>query len=440
METIDFGSGGTQEAAPVADAQPGRNRWLLPALIIAGVLAIAAVAFATMNASDSGDGAESPQAAMQALFDGLADQNLLASVDAFLPSEADPATEYAVAMTDELKRLGVLSAAADPENVVGIDLEFTDVSYDVVEFAPGFARVYLTGGQATVSGDPASLPLGDLLYDNLTDEQLDELLNTGNVTETSPMTDDEFFLVAVEDDGWHLSLWYTIAEAIRLDAGGPVPDFGNPIEALGAESPEAAVRAAIEEALDLDLEGLVSMLPPEEMRALYDYLPLVLDDFDEQVGLLGAFVDIRLDSLETNSSNAADGRVRVAIETFAVSFESAFLEIDGSLAFDGECFDIAINDNGGNLSGFGELPPRINSCDVESELGSALELPDFLGDVQPATTGLIAVEEDGRWYVSPTYTVGDALLESLKVWDAESIQQYIDFLTTLDMGASPALF
>ena len=442
METFDQDPGtNDQIAAPVTEPTATRSRWLVPGLIIVAVLAIGAVALATMNAADSGDGAESPEAAMQLLFDGLAAEDLIAGAGAFLPSEANPAIEYTTAITDELKRLNVLSGAADPESIVGLDLDFTDMTYDVVEIAPGFARVYVTGGNATASADPASLPLGDLLYDNLSDPELDELLNSGPQSDTSSMAGEDFFMVAVDDGGWYLSLWYTIAEAARLDAGGPVPDFGNGLDPVGAGSAKEAVEAAFRELLDLDLEGLVGMLPPEEMRALYDYLPLILDDYNQQVGTLGAFVDIQLDALETTTTGAGDGKVRVAVTSFAISFDSLFLEIDGSINFDGKCLDVAVNDRGGNLSGFGELPPRINTCDLQNELGSAADLPEFLSDIGSAQVGLIAVQgEDKRWYVSPSHTIGDAIVQSLDVWDAATIQEYLDFLMDFDMGASPALF
>lgn len=429
-------------ATPVLEApSKPRNRWLMPGLITAGVLAIGAVAFATMNATDAAEGFEEPELAMEQLFVGLAAQDFVASAEAFLPSEADPAVEYATATIAELKRLGVLSDSADLEDFPGIDLEFSGLTYDVVEIAPGFARVYVTGGEATSTMDPAALPLGSLLSENIPDEELNGLLSSGPQSDVSSMAGEDFFMVAVDDDGWYLSLWYTIAEAARLDAGGPVPDFGNGLQAAGAASAEEAVRAAFNELLELDLEGLAVLLPPDEMRALHDYLPLVLDDYNQQVGTLAAFINIELDSLETTTSDAGDGKVRVAVDTFAVSFESPFLEIDGAITFDGQCFDVAINDNGGNLSGLGEIPPRINSCELEDQLGATAQVPDFLTAVKSAEVGLIAVEaEDGLWYISPVHTVGDAMLQSLEVWDASTIQEYIDFLMNFEMGASPALF
>lgn len=408
-------------------------------MIIAGVVAIGAVALATMNASDSGDGAASPEAAMQVLFDGLASEDLIASAGAFLPSEAEPAVEYMTAITDELQRLEVLSDAADPADVVGIDLEFTGVTYDVVEFAPGFARVYVTGGDANASADPAALPLGDLVYNNLPEGALDELLNSGPQSDTSPMGGDDFFMVAVDDGGWYLSAWYTIAELARLEAGGPVPDFDNGLAAVGADSAEAAVATAFHALLDLDLAGFVGMMSPDETGALYDYLPLVMDDYNEQIATLGAFVDVQLDSLETSASSAGDGRVRVAIDAFAVSFQSPFLEVDGTIDFDGECVDIAINDRGGSLSGFGELPPRINSCDLTDTFGVAGGVPDLLANVGPTNAGIIVVQEGDGWYLSPSHTLGDAIVQWLRVWDAKTIQDYIEFLMDFDMGASPAL-
>lgn len=187
------------------------------------------------------------------------------------------------------------------------------------------------------------------------------------------------------------------------------------------------------------------MLPPTEMRALYDYMPLVMGDYNETVGAFSSFVTIDLQSLGTSVTDATGGAKRVKIESFAIEFSSFFLEIDGAISYDGACFDITINDQGGALSEFGgSIPEHINSCDADlaGALGSditGIETPDFLADLGAANTGLIAVEEDGRWYVSPTESLGDALLQGLMVWDKATLQQYIDLLIELGSGAGSGL-
>jgi len=72
---------------------------------------------------------------------------------------------------------------------------------------------------------------------------------------------------------------------------------------------------------------------------------------------------------------------------------------------------------------------------------TGMDSPDFIGDIGAADTGLLAVEEDGRWYLSPTETLGDTMLQGLKVWDRETLQQYIDWLIEVGGEAgSAALF
>ena len=261
------------------------------------------------------------------------------------------------------------------------------------------------------------------------------------------MGGEDFYLVAVEDDGWYLSFWYTMMDAIFSETGYGTPAFGNGLAAVGADSPEAAVEDAFRELLSLDLEGLIGMLPPTEMRALYDYMPLVMDDYNETVGAFGSFITIDLTSLGTSVSDAADGAKRVKIETFDIAFSSFLMEIDGAISFDGACFDITLNDQSGALSQFGtDIPDHINTCDQEiaDMLGSGMtgmEMPDFIGDIGAAETGLLAVEEDGRWYLSPTETLGDTMLQGLKVWDRDTLQQYIDWLIEVGGEAgSAALF
>ncbi len=437
-----------QIAAPMPEQPTGNDRGrklVLGGLILLAVIAIAAVAFATMNAGRSNDGAESPEAAMQKFFDGLSAEDLVASVDAFLPSEADPVIDYTGSIGTELKRLDVLTDDVNPQAISGLSLEFTDLTFRTEPIAEGFVRVYLTDGDVLFDVDPAELPLGNLILDNIPPESREEFL-TDPPPESDSLAGEDFYMVAVEEDGaWYLSLWYTAMDAIFTETGYGTPSFGNGVTPIGANSAEAAVEAAFRELLSLDLEGLIGMLPPTEMRALYDYMPLVMADYNETVGAFGSFVTIDLNSLGTSVTDAGDNTKRVKIESFDLAFSSFFLEIDGAISFDGACFDITINDASGTLSGFGApIPDHINTCDSEiaDALGSGLtgiETPDFLGDLGAADTGILAVEEDGRWYVSPTETLGDAVLQGLKIWDKETLQEYIEWIVEVGSGSDSLL-
>jgi hypothetical protein len=438
-----------QVAAPMPEEPLGGNRsrmWILGGLLTIAIIAIAAVAFATMNAGRSNDGAESPEAAMRKFFAGLNNEDLVAAVDAFLPGEADPVINYTGPIGSELKRLDVLTDGVNPQGISGINLEFTDLVLREEKIAEGFTRVYVTSGDAFVDIDPAELPIGSLILDNLPPESRAEL-DQDLPPESDSMAGEDFYMVAVlENGGWYLSFWYTVMDAIFSETGYGTPDFGAGVEPAGADSPEAAVEAAFREVLALDLEGLIGMLPPTEMRALYDYMPLVFDDYNETVGAVGSFVTIELESLGTSVSDAANGAKRVQIETFDIVFSSFFFEVDGAIRYDGACFDVTINDAGGALSEFGAaIPENINSCDpaIADALGSGLtgvEMPDFLGDLGAAETGLVAVEENGRWFVSPTETLGDSLLRGLKIWDRATLQQYIDWLIEFGIGANTTGF
>jgi hypothetical protein len=439
---------GGQVAAPMPDqpAGGGRTRKLvLIGLIALAVIAIAAVAVATMNAGRSNDGADSPEAAMQKLFDGLSEENLVAAVDAFLPGEADPVVQYTGSIGSELKRLEVLSDDVSPTAVGGINMEFSDLEFRTENIADGFVRVYVTNGDAMIDIDPSELPLGRMVLDNLPQDGRDAL-NEDPPPESDSMAGGDFYMVAVEEDGsWYLSYMYTVMDLIFSETGYGTPDFGAGLAPIGADSADAAVENAFRELLSLDLEGLIGMLPPTEMRALYDYMPLVMDDYNETVGAFGSFITIDLHSLGTSVADADGGAKRVTIDSFDIEFSSFFLEIDGAITFDGACFDITINDQGGALSGFGAaVPEHINTCDADlaGALGSditGVETPDFLGDLGSAETGLIAVEEDGRWYVSPTETLGDAVLQGLRIWDEATLQQYIDWLIDLDASGGAGL-
>ena len=152
-----------QVAAPIPEQPVGGDRTrklVLGGLIALAVIAIAAVAFATMNAGRTNDGSESPEAAMQKLFDGLSNEDLVAAVDAFLPGEADPIISYTGSIGTELKRLDVLTDGINPQGISGINMEFTDLEFRTEEIAPGFVRVFITNGDAFIDIDQAELPIG----------------------------------------------------------------------------------------------------------------------------------------------------------------------------------------------------------------------------------------------------------------------------------------
>ena len=164
----------------------------------------------------------------------------------------------------------------DMSAIDGIDLELVGFEPRIERPSEDLAHIYL--GTGTVSGNitVAELPLGQLVLDRLDAEQ--QAFTDSGIQTTEPSSTP---LVAVERDGrWYLSLWYTVAENIRLDVGSPMPDPFDRPAAIGGDTPEAAVRLLFEEMVDLDVRRMIGALDPEEMAVLYDYAPLFLDEIE----------------------------------------------------------------------------------------------------------------------------------------------------------------
>jgi hypothetical protein len=230
-----------------------------------------------------------------------------------------------------------------------------------------------------------------------------------------------------------------------------VPDFGNSeIQTIGADSPDAAVEQLLAEALDLDLAGVIGMLPPDEMRVLYDYVPLFLDEADEaaqEVRDDGFDADVRELSLRTDGSGSTR---RVVVESFEIA---AGVDDGGSgtATWDGECFafEITYEDEWESWDG-DRLTDRFEGCndgtvevngesifEDEDELFDEVVAPmqDMFGGDGSAMLAFTVVETGGKWYVSPTRSLFEPMLVALRGIDSDELRDFIEGL--LDELESP---
>lgn len=387
----------------VAPAPPAPRRSRRVVAVAVGIVALlAASAFAVVSIT-GGDGSGSPEDAVRALLDAGSHEDLIGVMEALPPGERAAIMDPVKDIAGELKRLGILDSGLDLSNVGGLDLEFRDVELTSRPLADGIAEVSITRGTAYGRSIPQDLPIGP---------ELDRIMKGwgGSAATTVPAstsTEDMagVRLVAIDEGGgWHVSLFYSIAEAARRDSDKPLPPFGHGVEARGAASPEAAVEDMVRAATALDVRRLIELTPPDEMRALHDYAPLFIDDADRAAAdMRQSGTSVQIDDLVTEAKGSGDTR-HVGVKKIALRVTDG--DTSGSFAWDGRCMNFDPGDGG-------EVRHECTD-DAKSPLHD-MKVPDDLG--------ITVVQRDGAWYVSPTRTLLDLLVGALRAVDKDSLDK-----------------
>ena len=426
-----------------AETAPRRRRAGRGLALVAAAALIAGGGYAALDAGSASGGADSPEAALELMFDALSAEDLVAAAELVEPAERETLVQAGFDLSEELVRLEVLAGDFDLEALAGIDVEFAGVDVRAEIPRSGIAHLYVEGGSATASVDVSEMPLGRLLLDRFPADWLD-------VTEsdTATMTPTETPVVAIERDGrWYLSLWYTVAENARLAADADHPDRGRRPPRIGGESPEEAVGLLLEEALRLDIRRMIGMLDPEEAAALYDYAPLFLDAATATANeTLQALRDDgwewELESVTLDQVASTDDTATVAIEAldFAARTQEASLDVEFEansvriayqgldywdepegfeLVSDSECFTMTFTDFAGTQSEHvcvdDMLPPGLDA--------SVLTPLTDLGSI-----GIVTHLVDDRWYISPIRTGTETYLTILRSMSPEDLAQMVDGL------------
>ncbi|HEY5422473.1 MAG TPA: hypothetical protein VIK05_03320, partial [Ilumatobacteraceae bacterium] len=243
--------------------------------VIGGLIAVVALlgaggfAVSKIVAGDDG-GASSPSEVGTQLMGSLAAEDALGVVDLLLPGERETMRQPLIDFVDHLKRLKIVDESANLDKVGGIDLSFSDVQVETTATnVDDISDIHITA-TGTASVDGASVPIGDLLIDEAFGGERPDLDSEAQTT------DIDWNLATVQRDGrWYLSAFYSIAENAR-QGEGEIPSVGVPLN--GSETPEDAVRTMFDAITDLDLEGLIGALNPNEAEALQRYAPMFLDD------------------------------------------------------------------------------------------------------------------------------------------------------------------
>ncbi|MEJ7799863.1 MAG: hypothetical protein WKF60_05045, partial [Ilumatobacter sp.] len=362
-------------------------------------------------------GASTPDELGLTLLEAIGNEDVLGVIDVLSPGERDVFRDPMVDLVAELKRLDVLSADADLARILGVDVEFSNVSVKSVSTNVDDITNIDMGADAVVSLDGAQVPIGSLITDNVPAEDLTELRGT-KMTQTE---DFDVRLTAIEQDGrWYFSVFHTIAELARAEAatGSLIPVDG--IGAAGAATPEAAVDAVLDRLEALDLAGLVRALNPGEAAALQRYAPLFIDEGQ------AALDEISLDWSITRREFRVEGEGNTrTVLVDAIAIEGTIEETSFSVSFadgciraeaDGETFEQCQAEQSASLD---EL--LIDAPDAKRVIDTITEA---FSDMEPV--GLELREFDGQWYVSPTSTLTEGFLTVLRALDRTELDAIIE--------------
>lgn len=423
--TFAGGAGGF--GAPAVSAydsgEPRRSRrgLVIGGAVAAGVVVLGGGAWAAKTLIfDKLGGAETPEAAVVQLVEGAADKDFVAVYGALSPAEVSGVKtqlDSLLAKSADVKGLG--SYETQLKDIVdGLDVQLTGLEVRSEPITDGVSKVYLSQGQLTVDGDVQKIAdafvdatyeavqsggamdllqggLGGSPADMLPDKetlraemvtQLDEAL-PATVSAADLRTEEfgEAFLVAVEEDGaWFVSPYLTLGEYALVASDGTRGTLpaATAIKSFGSATEAAAglVDGIVSYARTGNPHDVAVTLPLAERRLAALYLPTFEGLGDDMAGF-----EIRSN---TFGERSADGSTaRVVPKGFELYYTQDGQEL--SAVFDGPCMTLKVT-----AMGEGKV------CTDQAPLIKELGMQDL---------SVVAVQEDGTWFASPTATMADAM-------------------------------
>jgi hypothetical protein len=153
-----------------------------------------------------------------------------------------------------------------------------------------------------------------------------------------------------------------------------------------------------------NLERVIELLPPDEMGALHDAGPVLLDVVGSPKGQ-----DIKIDKFQGESQDVSGGK-KVLIKEVQLTVEGQQITIRR----DGDCYSY---DAGSEQNKFcaNEIAQLLAGKKLSGDVKNALV---HLATGMLKNTGIVTTSPDGKWYVSPLRSFTDIELTVLKSIDA----------------------
>lgn len=372
-----------------------RSRRIVTAVIV--VCLVGGGVGAAVAESGGPSSSSTPAAAVHRLLEAADHRDLLGAIEAIAPGERTAIEPGLVGLVHQLERLKVLASSTNFRDLGGMSLHFTGVRTTTTMLSPTLAAVAITGGSVTGSLNVNQLPIGSFVR-GLTHGMLPQKAETS----TSAISTGRGAIVTEQVGGtWYVSLGYTIAyDALRSEGRPAVtPAVNGAVPAAGSATPTEAVAALLRDAAAFNLRQLIGDLPPGEMGALQSYASLFLGRAETALAKDRSEARVRITNLGLTSS-PVDGGVLVKVRDLGLS-----------VTYDG----ITIAYRGGCVS-YGYQGRSVRRCPSRAASSAEIRkiIAAFPSSLRPLATrltkdrpaiGFVAVQENGRWYVSPVATL-----------------------------------
>jgi len=426
---------GVQPPQPAAGGKKSRTPLILT--VVAVVVALLAGAgiyfFAIRDTTTTAQGQASPEAAASSLLNALTAKDAVGVAAQLDPAEAALFSDMSGDILSELKRLGIISSDADPKALSGAVITTKDLTFDAAAEEKVNDRVTvvkLTGGTVTIDFDASKLPLSDKVKGAIPEfeKNVKSQSKTIDIAAEVAKNDGKPFRISTvkRGDTWFPSMFYTVADNAYQEAKKDNPSLPSPadtgsITPIGGDSPEAAVNGLIDKALAGDMEGVIGMLPPDEMSVLYDYgrsliEPAVKGDLKPVEGVALSDVAWQVDDVT--------GGKKVSLKSISVTKDGQTVKI---------VRDPAANSLTVTLPGQPTVvlsPDNLETYISKMGIGSSKLDPQLIDIikrefVQVTGLGFTTVQVDGKWYVSPLRTYSGVLVSLLKGLEPGDIDYFI---------------
>lgn len=387
--------------------------------IIGAIAAVVVVAlgvgatFFVLNKSEPGKGGEdNPTQAATNLVNSLSQGDVLGVLESLTPAESSLLVDFNAKTTKRLQELNVYKKDANPNKLHGASVQAQNLKYDekgAEKVNDHLTITKLVGGTVSLHADVKELPLTDdfmkaAFPNGIDSKPTDEKIDIAKVVKESG---EPIRIATVKsDDKWYPSLFYTVADYALQAAHKDWPD--QPIADNGAGNADDAVKEMIQAAINGDAERIIELLPPDEMGALHDAGPALL----EEMGRPSAS-GVEVSKLETESTEAESGGTRVMLKEIEVKADGETYHVTK----DGDCYAVEAQ---GEKQQFcaKDVAAQMGESDLSPDMRTALT---HLASGLLKNTGVVATEVDGKWYVSPLRTYSELGLSAISDLTPEDV-------------------
>lgn len=427
-------------APPPAGEKPGRSAGLLLA-VVGTVLAVLIGAFLAWQFVWPRGGAGSPEEAVEKLITASASQDPLAVLDVIAPAEVEGLGDLIAQAKDRAEDEGLVG---EEQLSDAVEVEITDLEFEVDELGDDLARVAVVDGEYDVSWDPDDLP--ERL--SFLEDESDEESESGDLSEV--LDGDEPYVTTVKVDGrWYVTALGTIAEYAYDEAEDEVdvdrPEYdavGEDVEPITGDDPEDVIATIFETISKSDAEGVLASLPGDLGVPLRPYVSLVEDALSGRYSDGALSLDLTVDDLDLSTEDLDGDRVRVTIQggTFTGTAGEAGQDSDTStVTVDGRCvtgsgdgfvtYDSYREDGYYDDYGYyheGEYVSTESSDPQTWCLGGDDEAAEVLSDLDIDDFFVVMRKVDGGFQLDPVATVAEYAAIALEALDEGLVDDLID--------------